>query len=140
MSSLNSATSKSNKPNNTEQAVVNSKKDDKSLIKAVNSRDEFFEILNSIKDKYVIVEFFAVWCGPCKMLALKFQDVAEKYQDKVEILKVDVDDLEDLAVEYKVKNMPSFMIMRNGEKLEQYFGSKPEQFQGMVKKYLENST
>ncbi|XP_065363569.1 uncharacterized protein LOC135956895 [Calliphora vicina] len=121
---------------NSSNTLQQKKDDDKSLIKTVISRQHFEELLKSFKDKYIIVEFYAVWCGACKMLALQFQNFAEKYQDKLEVLKIDVDDLEELAIEYEVNQMPSYMIMKNGQKLEQYFGSKPEQLEAMVEKYL----
>ncbi|KAI8128238.1 Squamous cell carcinoma antigen recognized by T-cells 3 [Lucilia cuprina] len=114
-------------------------KGENSLIKCVVSREHFEELLKSIKDKFIIVEFYAEWCGPCKILAVKFQELAEKYPDKLEVLKINIEDLEELAIEYEVNQMPSYMIMRNGAKLEQYFGSKPEQLDAMVEKYLEKS-
>lgn len=115
---------------------TSAKKPESSLIKNIENRQEFEDLLKSLSNKYIIVEFYAKWCGPCKMLVQKFQELAENYQDKLEVLKVDVDDLEELAIEYDVTTMPSFMIMKNGKKLEQYVGSKPEQFEGMVEKYL----
>ncbi|XP_037809479.1 thioredoxin-2-like [Lucilia sericata] len=116
-----------------------SAKEENSLIKCVVSREHFEELLKSIKDKFIIVEFYAEWCGPCKILAVKFQELAEKYQNKLEVLKINIEDLEELAIEYEVNQMPSYMIMRNGMKLEQFFGSKPEQLNAMVEKYLEKS-
>ncbi|KAM7347482.1 thioredoxin-2-like [Cochliomyia hominivorax] len=107
-----------------------------SLIKTIENRQEFENLLQTLKDKFIIVEFFAKWCGACKILAMKFQELAENYQEKLQVFKIDIDDLEELAIEYDVTVMPSFMIMKNGLKLEQYEGSKPEQFDNMVKKYL----
>lgn len=102
----------------------------------IESKEHFEKILKEAGDKYVLVEFFAMWCSPCKQIGLKLEEWAEQYRDKVVIVKIDVDTLEELAIEHDVTNMPAFMIMRNNAKVEQFAGSKVEYLESVLEKYL----
>lgn len=80
------------------------------------------EKLNDIvKDGYVLVDFFATWCGPCKMQGA----VLEKIEDKLKIVKVDVDEREDLAREYGVMSIPTLVLFKDGEIAKKNVGFTP---------------
>lgn len=71
------------------------------------------EVLQS--DIPVLVDFWAAWCGPCKMIGLILDDVAEQFAGKVKIVKVDVDANRDTAIKFNVRNIPTLLIFSNGE-------------------------
>lgn len=131
---LNPSVKNSNTPKNGQH------EDTESLIIPINTKDEFENYIKSTVDKYVLVYFFAIWCGPCKKLSMEFKELAEKYRDKIIVLKINIDDMEELAIEYDVTVMPSFTIVKNGEKLEHFFGSKTDQIDKMADKYLVSTT
>lgn len=78
------------------------------------------EVLNS--DKPVMVDFWAEWCGPCKMLSPIISELAEEYDGKVKVGKVNVDEEMDLAMKYKVASIPTVVLFDKGEKKTQSIG------------------
>ena len=81
-------------------------------MKIVNTQ-EFDEI--TAKDGLVLVDFFADWCGPCKMLAPVLEEVAAKYEGKLDIVKVNVDQSQDLAQRYGVMSIPTLIAFKGGK-------------------------
>lgn len=73
----------------------------------------------------LVVDFFADWCGPCKMLGPIMEKVAEEYPD-VTFVKVNVDDEQDLAVSYGVMSIPSVFFLKDGEVVDQFLGLQQE--------------
>ncbi len=75
--------------------------------------DKFHEIIGG--DVPVLVDFFASWCGPCKMMHPVMEQIHEKLGSKVRLLKVDIDKNPDLAAQYNVRSVPTLLIFKNGE-------------------------
>ena len=91
-------------------------------MKIVNTQ-EFNELMN---EKAVLVDFFATWCGPCKMLSPVLEGVAEKMKDKVTIVKLDVDRSPDLAAKFGVMSVPTMIMFKNGRQVDAFSGYMPE--------------
>ena len=81
----------------------------------------FFELLNG--DKPVVVDFWAEWCGPCKMIAPVVDELAEIYEDQVLIGKVNIDENEDLSIEYGIRSIPTLLFFKNGKLVDRHIGA-----------------
>jgi len=77
-------------------------------------------------DKLVIVDFWAVWCGPCRMLSPIVDEIAEEMADKVTVVKCNVDDCEDIAMQYRIMSIPTLIFFKNGEIVDKTVGAMPK--------------
>ena len=95
---------------------------------------KFQDIINT--DKPVLIDFFATWCGPCKMLAPILKEVKDNFADRISILKVDVDKNQELASHYQVRGVPTMMLFQSGKQLWRQSGvlSKQEIIATIVEK------
>lgn len=86
------------------------------------------EILQDTSDKLYVVDFFAEWCGPCKMLTPVLSDLQNQYSSQIEVVKIDIDVNQELTEEYQIMSIPTVMIFRGGQKLETVNGLKWPEF------------
>ncbi len=81
------------------------------------------EVLKS--DKPVLVDFYAVWCGPCKMIAPILDEIAEERED-IKVCKINVDEEPELAARYQVVSIPSLFVIKDGQVTNQSLGARPK--------------
>ncbi len=93
------------------------------------------EVLES--DSLVMVDFWAVWCGPCRIIAPAIEELAKDYAGKVKVVKLNTDENPEIASKYKIMGIPTVMFFRGGEKVDQVVGAVPKsQLQSMIDKLL----
>lgn len=83
------------------------------------------EVLNC--DKTVLVDFWATWCGPCRMIAPIVEEIAQEYADSVKVGKVNVDEERELAINYRIESIPTIMIFKNGKLADKVIGYKSKE-------------
>jgi thioredoxin 1 len=94
------------------------------------------EINNS--DVPVVVDFWAAWCGPCRMIAPIIDELANEYEGKAKITKVDVDNNQQVAMQYGIRSIPTILMFKNGEQVESIVGAVPkEQIQNKLNSLLD---
>ena len=89
----------------------------------IATNTNFDELLQD--GKLVIVDFWAVWCGPCRMLSPLLDEVEEEMADKVTVVKVNVDDADEIAMRYRIMNIPTLLFFKNGELVDKTVGAMP---------------
>ena len=103
------------------------------MAEIVLTNDNFDEeVLRS--DIPVLVDFWAAWCGPCKMIAPVVAQIAEENEGKVKVGKVNVDEEERLAIRFGISSIPSLLVFKNGELVNQAVGYRPkEELEALLK-------
>ena len=91
----------------------------------VTITSENFESLKN-GDKPLVIDFWATWCGPCRMVAPIISKLAEKYEGKVVVGKCDVEENEDMAVEFGIRNIPTILFFKNGQQVDKLVGAQSE--------------
>lgn len=84
----------------------------------------FQELLQDTK--LVVVDFWAVWCGPCRMLSPILDEVEEEMADKITVVKVNVDDADQIAMQYRIMSIPTLLFFKNGQIVDKTVGAMPK--------------
>ena len=90
------------------------------------------EVINS--ELPVLVDFWAEWCGPCKMIAPSIHDLALEYDGKLNVAKLDVDSAPNIAMKYRVSSIPALIFFKDGQPVDQVIGAVPK---GALKKKID---
>ena len=77
-------------------------------------------------DKLVLIDFWAEWCGPCKMVGPIIDEIGEEYKDKVVVGKLDVDNNDETTAKYGIRNIPTVLFLKNGEVVDKVVGAGPK--------------
>ncbi len=97
------------------------------------------EFINEVENKKgaVVVDFFATWCGPCKMLSPVYDSLGEQMKEKAEFLKVDIDQSMELAQRFSVTTVPTVIVFKDGKEMDRLVGFIPKNnLQDKVEEYL----
>lgn len=103
----------------------------------VDVSDQSFqdEVLNSAE--LVMVDFWAVWCMPCKAIAPILENIAEEYKGKVKVAKLDVDNNPETGAKYGIRSIPTLILFKNGEEVDKIVGAGPKDtYLKMIDKHL----
>jgi thioredoxin 1 len=103
----------------------------------IESEPQFTDIIKA--NKFVIIDFYAQWCSPCKQMAPKFVELSKKYLT-VQFAKVDVDDVTEVADICQVKSLPTFMAFEDGELFDSYIGKDVAELEELIKDLMIDTT
>ena len=90
----------------------------------VATNTNFNELLQD--EKLVIVDLWATWCGPCRMLSPILDQVEEEMPDQITVVKVNVDDADEIAAQYRIMSIPTLLFVKNGEIVDKTVGAMPK--------------
>lgn len=96
------------------------------MAKALAVTDDTFETVVLKAELPTVVDFWAVWCGPCKMIAPVLDEIASEYAGKLQVTKLDVDNNGQAAMQYGVMSIPTLILFKNGQPVERIVGFMPK--------------
>lgn len=96
------------------------------MANAVEINESNFEEVVLKSDKPVLVDFWAAWCGPCRMVGPVVEEIAGEYADTAVVGKVDVDANQELSVKYGIRSIPALLVFKGGEVVDQVIGAVPK--------------
>ena len=101
----------------------------------IDSEEQFMTAIKDAGDKLIMIDFFAAWCGPCKMISPVIEEMAKTYTEVV-FLKVNVDELGDIAAAFRVQAMPTFIFVKDKKKVGELVGASKVKLETLVKKLM----
>ena len=105
------------------------------MIVPIMDKNDFNKIISSSKVP-VFAKFFASWCGPCKIITPIVDNLSKEFEDQVKFIQVDIDICQDIAQNYFVMSVPSFLIFKDGEEVDRFTGASDSE---NLKKFIEKS-
>lgn len=97
------------------------------MSEAINVGEQTFEKVVLQSDIPVLVDFWAAWCGPCRMVAPVLDEIAKEHEGKIRIVKVNVDEEPALAAQYRITSIPAMKVFKGGEEVRELIGAMPKQ-------------
>ncbi|NLB46861.1 MAG: thioredoxin [Microbacteriaceae bacterium] len=97
------------------------------MSEAINVGEQTFDKVVLQSDIPVLVDFWAAWCGPCRMVAPELDEIASDHEGKIRIVKVNVDEEPTLAAKYRITSVPAMKVFQNGEEVRELIGAMPKQ-------------
>jgi len=104
--------------------------------KIVHTSDGSFEADVVASEKSVLIDFWAEWCGPCKMIAPLLDEVADEYEDKLTVVKLNIDENPNIAQKFGIRSIPTLMIFKGGEPQAQKLGAMSK---GQLNEFLDSN-
>ncbi len=102
---------------------------------AITSSAHFTQVLEQAGTQAVIIDFTATWCPPCQMIKPVFEELAQQYLGKIVFVKVDVDDQSEIAQQYGITCMPTFIVLKGGQVAEKMEGASKAKLEAMAAKH-----
>ena len=106
------------------------------MTKPIDVSDSDFETQVIESESPVLVDFWAEWCGPCKMVAPVLEELAEEYSGQIKFTKVDGDTNHETAIHYGIRSIPTLLVFKGGKPVDQLIGAVPR---AEIKKRLDNA-
>ncbi|XP_060605876.1 uncharacterized protein LOC132758317 [Ruditapes philippinarum] len=104
------------------------------VVTAVKDEAEFNKIVKDTKNTLIVIDFFATWCGPCRAIAPKIEQFSKTYPEVV-FIKVDVDDVSEVAKKCDISAMPTFHLMKNGDKVGELVGADADELEKLIQQH-----
>ncbi|XP_001355410.2 thioredoxin-2 [Drosophila pseudoobscura] len=106
------------------------------MVYLVQSKDDFDQQVTDAGDKLILIDFYANWCGPCKIISPKLEELAQQYADRAVVLKVNVDENEEITIRYNVTSLPTFVFIKTGTVVDCFVGCNSEKLAKTMEKYV----
>ncbi|EDV91867.1 thioredoxin-2 [Drosophila grimshawi] len=105
------------------------------MVHVVQSSEDFKKQISDAGDKLILIDFNADWCGPCKRIAPKVDELACQYAERAIVLSVNIDEHMEITMAYNIRSMPTFVFVRCGFILESFVGSNADRLSKTMDKY-----